>query len=98
MISRRGLFVVAGGALFASACKHAAAAPESCTDVSGLTAEQQGARTTAAYADRTPDPNKSCALCQQWVAPKTDGACGGCKLLGGPIHPQGTCKAFAPKG
>ena len=46
----------------------------------------------------TPDPNKACAQCKQWAPPKSEGSCGGCKLLGGPIHPQGTCKAFAPNG
>ena len=97
MISRRQLLTSLGGALVA-ACKGAAPTPASCADTTGLTAEDVGARTTLAYLDRSADPAKSCKLCQQYVEPTTAGACGTCKLLRGPIHPAGTCKAFALKG
>jgi hypothetical protein len=98
MISRRSLLVSVSGLLFTNACKRAGAMPSSCEDNSGLSEEERTARTTLAYADRAPDPNKACQSCQQWVAAKADGSCGSCKLLKGPIHPLGTCKAFALKG
>ena len=45
-----------------------------------------------------PTPEKACTRCNQWVGPAERSSCGSCKLLKGPIHPNGTCKAFAAKG
>lgn len=98
MISRRRLFVVATGLLFTNGCKRGAAGPASCDDVTSLGADDRSARTTLGYSDRSTDPSKACSSCQQWVPPPAEGSCGGCKLLKGPIHPNGTCKAFARKG
>lgn len=99
MLARRS-FVLLGGciALSGLGCKRATASPSSCEDTSSLTDEERAARTALAYADRVSAPEKSCNRCQHWVAPTEDGACGGCKLLKGPIHPTGSCKAFALKG
>jgi hypothetical protein len=69
----------------------------SCTDTHALAPEEMQARTTLAYVDTTPEPGKECAGCQQFVAPPSDGQCGGCKVVKGPIHPRGYCKVFAPK-
>lgn len=69
-----------------------------CTDTSGLSFEETNVRNTLSYADRSPDPQRTCVRCTQWVAPKEDGKCGGCKIMKGPIHPDGTCKSFAPRG
>jgi hypothetical protein len=98
MLSRRQLFVCAGGVLLSQGCKRVAAQPASCDDTATLSADERTARTTLGYADRSPDPNKACRACQQWVVAARDGGCGSCKLLKGPIHPEGTCKAFALKG
>lgn len=98
MISRRTLLVSAGSMLFAAGCKRAMAAPESCNETQALEADDRSARSALSYADRAADISKCCKGCTQWVAPGTDGSCGGCKLLKGPIHPDGSCKAFAPKG
>jgi hypothetical protein len=97
MISRRHLLGSIGGLLVTTGCSKSTS-PASCLDVSGLNEDETTARTTLAYADRSADATKSCKACQQYVAPTKDGACGGCKLLKGPIHPEGSCKAFAPKG
>jgi hypothetical protein len=97
MISRRSLLVSAGSLMFAAGCKKASAAPDSCAETSSLSTDERAVRVSLGYSDRAADASKACRSCQQWVEPSTDGACGGCKLLKGPIHPAGTCKAFAPK-
>jgi hypothetical protein len=72
-------------------------APDACLDVTGLAPADAQARTVLGYAEPAPDKSKGCGSCQQYLAAKSDGACGSCKVLKGPIHPNGTCKAFAPK-
>jgi hypothetical protein len=99
ILGRRNLVVSACGLLLGtvSGCK-SGSVPSLCEDTTGLTEEERGGRTALAYVDRSGDPNKACQGCQQWVAATRDGACGSCKLLKGPIHPLGGCKAFAAKG
>jgi High potential iron-sulfur protein len=68
-----------------------------CTDVTGLTPDDVTMRnTTAAYVDQTPDAAKRCSGCVQYV-PAAPDACGGCKVVKGPIHPDGWCKLYVPK-
>jgi len=93
-ITRRHLLVSAG-ALFMGGCARANAFPAACDDTASLAEEPRAARAAAAYTDRAPTPEKACKGCGQWVAPADSVSCGGCKLLKGPIHPNGTCKAFA---
>ena len=94
---RRRLFLL-GGLSFACGCKRSAALPASCEDPKALTDQARTARTALAYDEHPAGSDKACLACQQWVSAKEDGGCGGCKLLEGPIHPKGTCKAFAPRG
>lgn len=69
----------------------------SCLDVTGLSPEDVRARQdVAAYTEAAPDPTKKCSACAQWIAAAPD-ACGGCKVVKGPINPEGSCKLFAPK-
>jgi len=68
----------------------------SCTDLSGLTDAQKALRGKFAYTDTSADPKKQCVACVQWV-PALPNACGGCKVLPGPVHPEGTCSLFAGK-
>ena len=66
-----------------------------CTDVSALTDVDRTARTTLMYVDRSQNPEKECGRCVQYLeAPE---GCGSCKIMRGPIHPNGTCKSFAAK-
>jgi len=65
-----------------------------CTDTSGLSADEAAARKTLDYADKTPDPAKNCANCLQFVKGEPD-KCGSCKVLKGPVHPAGYCKVWA---
>lgn len=68
-----------------------------CTDVTGLTTDEINNRDNiAAYVDQSADPARKCALCAQYV-PGAPNACGSCKVVKGPIHPDGTCKLFVAK-
>jgi len=68
-----------------------------CDDTSGLSADDARTRTEiAAYVEQAPDPTKRCALCIQFVPGGKD-ACGSCKVVKGPINPNGYCKLFQPK-
>jgi len=92
MITRRALIV----GFVVAACKREEKLPTSCADTTALSSDEANARTSLGYVDST-QTEKTCVACAQWVAPKDASECGGCKLLKGPIHPRGTCKAFAPK-
>ncbi len=94
MLGRRQLFVLTAGAL-ATACSKKL--PSSCTDTAGLSGDEVAARTALAYADAASDGTKACSACRQYVEPKADGSCASCKVLKGPVHPNGTCKAFTAK-
>jgi len=99
MLTRRHLLVSAG-ALLVGGCSRAKPGPAACNDPASLASLQENervARGALAYADKAPTPEKTCSRCSQWVAPPEPSSCGGCKLLKGPIHPDGSCKAFAAK-
>lgn len=68
-----------------------------CTDESGLTPDQVNQRNNiAAYVDHSPKPAELCSNCIHYepAAPKQ---CGGCKVVAGPIHPDGWCKLWVAK-
>ena len=95
-LTRRDLL---GGvpALFVLGCRSAEALPAACNDTTGLTADEVNARATLAYVDASTQSGKDCVSCQQYLTPNAAGACGTCKLLKGPVHPHGYCKAFVSK-
>jgi len=68
-----------------------------CSDLSGLTDTEKGLRQTLQYVDVTADPAKHCMNCQFYTVGKTDGACGTCTILKGPIAPGGYCTSWAAK-
>jgi hypothetical protein len=82
----------------AAACKKESK-PFTCTEVSALSPADTAVRTALGYVEPSPEPGKDCAGCVQFTASPSDaaGACGGCKLMKGPIHPKGYCKGFAAK-
>jgi FtsP/CotA-like multicopper oxidase with cupredoxin domain len=86
-----GALVVLG----AAACNKPAAL--TCTDTTGLSATDLQVRTSLAYVDASTEPGKTCANCQQFVAPAAAGTCGSCKVLKGPINPSGYCKSYVAK-
>lgn len=61
-----------------------------------LSPEDAKQREALHYTDHSPDPQKLCNGCQQYLA-NTDADCGACKLLKGPIHPAGSCVAFSAR-
>jgi hypothetical protein len=69
-------------------------------DVTGLSPEDVRVRNeTAVYTELAPDPSKKCSGCAQWIPAATPTSCGGCKVVKGPINPDGWCKLFvAPAG
>jgi hypothetical protein len=90
-----GLTLAAGGAASTLACKKQ---PRhfSCVDSFALAPDDAHARTTLAYQEPAVDTTRTCATCQQYVLPAND-ECGSCKVLKGPVHPDGTCKVFSAK-
>ena len=94
-VSRRWLLLAGGAATIGVGCKRELKPAAACVDTRGLTEAEVQVRSALGYVDRAAEAQKSCAACQQYVAATEDGACGGCHLLKGPIHPLGTCKAFA---
>ncbi len=97
-LTRRHLFVLGASTLAAlgvTACKKGP--PSSCNDVSGLSAADQEIRKTLEYVDHSQLAAQTCNKCQQWVEPPSADQCGTCKVMKGPVHPEGHCKVFAPK-
>jgi len=83
------------GALGAlAACKKA---PLVCEGLPGLTAEELQLRKTLQYADASQQPGKTCTTCTLFVPPKQPDSCGTCKIIHGPVHPNGWCKIFVLK-
>lgn len=66
-------------------------------DLTGIASEDVTARNAVTYMDRARDKTKTCETCVQYVAPRTDAACASCKVLKGPVHPDGNCSAYAKK-
>ncbi len=68
-----------------------------CEDTSALSPDDAHIRSEiAAYVDQSPDPNKHCSACAQFNPAGKD-ACGTCKVVKGPINPNGYCKLFVAK-
>lgn len=68
-----------------------------CTDTSGLSADDIATRTTLKYVDQSMDQTKLCSGCQQFKPSQMSGACAGCVVVKGPIHPNGGCTVWAKK-
>jgi hypothetical protein len=94
-VERRRLLLgsaLLGATLVTAACKRSETCPPS-----QLSPEDSKLREKLKYTDRSPDPQKLCNGCQQYL-PNPDADCGGCKLMKGPIHPAGYCTLFSAKG
>jgi hypothetical protein len=87
----------AGAALALSACGKggAEAAAFTCTDTAGLSEAELGARMEAEYTDKSTVAGKDCKGCALYNKAASAGTCGGCKVVKGPIHPNGYCKLWA---
>ena len=68
-----------------------------CNDVSALSADDLHVRNDVAkYVEQTMEAAKRCSACAQYVAPAQN-QCGGCKIVKGPISPDGNCALFVLK-
>ena len=76
----------------AAACK--GSGPSSCNDTSALPPDAVNARTALGYSDTSTEPGQVCLKCLQFVPAPSADQCAGCKVLKGPIHPNGYCRAF----
>ncbi|HEY6878947.1 MAG TPA: high-potential iron-sulfur protein [Polyangiales bacterium] len=65
--------------------------------MSALNDGEKSARAALQYADKSPQADKHCDICNFYQAASDPAACGGCQLVKGPIHPKGYCTAFAAK-
>ena len=103
LISRRDLlkksWMLGLAAAVAPAALNAAcgspSAPQ-CTNTQGLSQAEIGMRTANAYVDHSPEAAKNCLNCNFFETRGPD-ACGGCKVLKGPIAPHGYCRLWAAK-
>jgi hypothetical protein len=66
--------------------------------VAALAAKNDALRTSMKYKD-TPDGDKNCSNCAQFVPGKTPKDLGGCKIFAGDteVNPNGSCVAWAKK-
>lgn len=59
-----------------------------------LSEQEQSIRSSLRYVDQSPIAQKTCANCKIYTLPNNNSLCGGCKIVPGPIHPQGYCTAW----
>lgn len=66
--------------------------------VAAFAAKNEAMRTSMKYKD-TPEGDKQCTNCVQWVPGKTPTDLGGCKIFPGDteVAPKGYCVAWAKK-
>jgi len=65
-----------------------------CPDQDKLTAQETSIRDGLKYVDQSPLPARRCDNCKLYVNAVKGALCGGCKVVPGPIHPQGHCTAW----
>ena len=105
LISRRQLLrksvnfglATASVAILAAACKGAVKELH-CDDTMGLPPLDIATRKALEYVDRSPDPQKVCTGCVQYIGAPDTASCGGCKMFKGKVHPDGYCKVWQKVG
>lgn len=85
-----------GGASETKPAESAAAAPDPCTDVSGLDENALAMRKNLEYVDKSTVEGQNCANCQL-LKPAEAGGCNGCLLFAGPVTAEGWCKNWVVK-
>ena len=96
-----GLGAVGAGALL-TACggggseSKAEAAPDPCTDVSGLDENALAMRKNLEYVEVSAVEGQNCTSCQLVKAADANG-CSGCLLFAGPVTAGGWCKNWVVK-
>ena len=67
-----------------------------CDNVGGLAPADIEARKNLQYKERADTPEQACKKCSQYL-PAEGSGCATCRVVRGPIHPDGWCKVFTPK-
>jgi hypothetical protein len=66
-----------------------------CDDLTGLAPGDIEARKNLDYKELAEKPELACRNCAQYVPPSGSN-CASCRVMRGPVHPEGWCKVFAP--
>lgn len=96
-LTRLGMGAVVVGAVGAlAACgKKEGEAGGECSDVSALSDADKTSRTANSYVEKSVEAGKICSGCTLFVAAAAGAKCASCKVVKGPIVPEGYCKLFA---
>ena len=65
-----------------------------CSDLSGLFDAEVRTRAENEYRQHTDRDDQFCLNCSNYVPPPSEGPCGTCKTVRGPINPDGWCKQW----
>ena len=93
----------AGGLVFFGGCKKGGeqggggGGGPACAEMGSPDDKARQLRTSLKYTDKSEFPDKTCKVCLQYEEGKFGADCGGCKLFGGGVKPEGHCLSFAPK-
>ena len=91
-------FTLTGGAAcFLSGCGQSVnqSTAAACADPNKLSMSENSLRQSAHYAEKSPDPAKTCSVCSFYTA--GDAPCGTCRIFSGPTNAGGHCDSFAGK-
>ncbi len=66
-----------------------------CTDISDLSSTERETRNAQKYSDKSPHSDKTCSNCNFNVPSPEANACASCKIIPGPVHPDGYCNGWA---
>lgn len=70
---------------------------QACAEQGNPDEQARQLRKNLQYKDKSDFPDKMCKVCAQYEDAKFGADCGGCKLFGGGVRPEGHCLSFAPK-
>lgn len=74
-----------------------AAAPDSCSDFSGVSETDLKAREKLGYVKESPIEDRTCNNCNLWLPPPANEQCGKCMLFKGPVYSAGYCTYWAAR-
>ena len=89
LLLRRALQLTAAVAA-APALMRSAQAADSCVDP-----QSESLRTSLHYASVSPVPNENCGACGFFAV--SQGGCGNCQIMGGPVDATGHCDSWSAK-
>ena len=87
----KGICLSLGVTLIKTTIAHAA----SCADPDDLSSAVLSMRQSAGYTDSYADDKKTCRHCAFFKA--TEGECGACNALGGPVNAGGHCTSWSAR-